>query len=210
MQNSCTARMSFVLGAILVTACSNLSGSATDPRFTVIKSRAGAVVVWNEASSHFTLELPGTHLVPEPRLPQASLVIDGLPVQVFTVRVDHLSEVTSCGSDVLLCYRDWEASHRRSLLDAQLAVRDLMPAAPDFISWEIDMPAEVQGRAISATKQVYATRIVGEVVLVLSATQSKREPVGSAEKYLSTVASSFRAYSEPIDVETVRRKLATQ
>jgi hypothetical protein len=202
--------MRIFVGAALLAACSSVPGAASDSRFTVIKSRAGAVVVWNEASSHFTLELPGTNLVPEPKLPQASLIIDGLPVQVLTVRIDRLSEGESCSSDVLRCYRDWEVAHRRSLLGPQLAVRDLVPAAPEFESWEIDMPAEVEGRPIGAIKQVYATRVVEEVLLVLSATQSKGQSVGYAANYLSTVASSFRAYSEPIDVETVRRKLATQ
>jgi hypothetical protein len=137
------------------------------------------------------------------------LLIDGLPVQILTIRIDHLSKVASCGDDVLLCYRDWESAHRRSILDPHLAVRDLQPAAPGFTSWEIDMPAEVRGRPIAATKQVYATRIVGELVLSLSATQLKDQPVDSAEKYISTIASSFRSDSEPIDVEAVREELAT-
>jgi hypothetical protein len=200
--------MKLFIGVALLVVCWSMPVTAADSRFTVIKSRAGAVVVWNEASSHFTLELPGTHLVPEPKLPQASLIIDGLPVQVLTVSIEHLTQQASCGSDILRCYRDWEASYRRSLLGTELAVRDLVPAAPDFASWEIDMPAEVQGRAIGAIKQVYATRVVGEVVLVLSATQSKGEVADAAARYLSKVASSFRAYNERIDVETVRRNLA--
>src|SRR5215475_9403187 len=36
-------------------------------------------------------------------------------------------------------------------------------AAPEFVSWEIDMPGEVAGQPITATEQVYATRAVGEV-----------------------------------------------
>jgi hypothetical protein len=184
--------------------------NASDPDFVVIKSRNGAVVVWNEATAYFTLELPGSRFVPA-KLPGASFIIDGRVVQVFTVRVDHFSESPSCEGNALRCYKEWELAYRRSRLGASIAARDLASPAPGFEAWEVEVPAETAGSsATSVTKQVYATRAVEKLVLVLSYSVTKAEPVGSAETYLGHVATSLHVYGEPVDVEGVRQEIGSQ
>jgi hypothetical protein len=198
------------IAAILVSGVfsSPLSAGASDPEFGVAKSQAGAVVVWNEPPAYFTLELPGSRFVHQKQLPGASFSVDDRVVQVFTARIALFSD-PSCESDPHRCYQDWELGYRRSMLGRSIAARDLASSVPDFRFWEVDVPEEISGSTNgSVTKQVYATRVIEHVVLVLSCSVIRAEPPASAEWYLASIARSLHVSDEPIDFEAVRQELA--
>lgn len=172
------------------------------PEFAMFRSPRGAVVVWNEAPAHFTVELPGTHFGRAEQLQGASFVVDGRMVQVFTVRIDYFARESSCWSDPLRCYEDWEVAYRRSKMGAGIGARELASPASGFFAWEVDVPPELTNSSPSSvTKQVYVTRVVEHVVLVLSCSVTKAEPAGSGEAYLADLARSLRVSKTPIDAE---------
>jgi hypothetical protein len=194
----------------LALALALASCATPKPRSAVVGTHEGAVVVWDEGASHFQLEVPGQRLTPTRGLPGASLVVDGVPVQILTVRIDRLAQVAACDGEALRCHRDWELDQRRSLLGAELAVRELAAPAPGFVAWGLAMPAEIQGNDIDAAEQFWATRVVGDVIVVVSVTQLEGQPEGSAEALLGSIAASFQQFSEPrveaIERETKRRE----
>ena len=195
------------VGALLLVVLAS-TVDAADPDFTVIKSPKGAVVVWNEPPAYFSLELPGQKFAPA-NLPGASLIVDGHVVQVFTVKVSEFANDARCREDILHCYMEWETDYRRSTWKVPLATRELAPPAADFAAWDIEVPpAPAKGSGSRVIRQIYVTRSISGIVLVLSYSLNASDPDNAGEVYLGSVANSLAVGDRPIDVNQLRRDIA--
>jgi hypothetical protein len=188
----------FLSGLLLI--CS--SGVFVKQGYTVLKSQNGALIVWNDSTVYFTLELPGTSFA-HVKTDGLAFLVNGHLVQVIPVDITKFSESSDSPEHVLEKHREWEIKHWEKSIK-QKVISELIEIDKDSGSeaymWQITWPQEAAQRLdTQAVRNLWATRVVGDRVVSISMPVMKKDDESEVMSLFFMVSRSFKGFSEPID-----------
>lgn len=189
-----------------------LSFQTPDEGITLIKSRQGFVIVYNEGKLHFTIEFIGRELIPV-NSERIFFKIDGKILQVQIANVEEFLQSSGKNqkeSEILEKHREWEQNYLSDLLKSRLQVSSEKVATRlnrEGLLWHFQMP-EGMNQLVKA--QVYVTSVIGDQVLTLNYTVEKEDTIMTAAKYLAEALNTLKVSNKPISVKAIQEEMRKQ
>lgn len=183
--------------------------------YTVFKTEKGALIVCNASKAYFTVELPGKSFKHVP-MEGIAFIVDGHLIQVLLANPAEFSKPDDPPQTILQKYRDWEVKYREKLLKHELipkVIEDDMDANTDAALWEVSMPEEVLSRlhqdpnGNNNIKNLWATRVVGDLVVVISMPVFKKDNEMEVLSLFHKISNSFKKYDKPLDPTKIQKQL---
>ena len=189
-----------------------LSFQTPDEGITLIKSRQGFVIVYNEGKLHFTIEFVGRELIPV-NSERIFFKIDGKILQVQIANVEEFfqsSEKNQKESEILEKHREWEQNYLSDLSKLKLQVSSEKVTTRLYregLLWHFQMP---EGMNQLVKGQVYVTSVIGDQVLTLNYTVEKEDTIMTAAKYLTEALNTPKVSNKPISVKAIQEEMRKQ
>lgn len=181
-----------------------------------IQSAGGYLLVWNESSVHFTLEVNGKAVLPL-RSPgpngQAFFEVDGVALQIQLVALsEFLGKARPPKRDdrsILMAHRDWELSFiEPNPFAAKPSVKSVpqrLNSGGEALLWACAVPNS------GVTKEhLYLTMVNGTQVMLLRGLVDEKTSESVVRKLLVDTLSTLKVSSRPINVRALEAAAKAQ
>jgi|GEM_PF-4026571 len=187
-----------------MTGCSWFGGSnqARSP-YSLIRSSDGAIVVWNQPQTHFTVSVSSHSLSQMHDEPGLAINVNGRVLKINTIDTDMIRSHGYKEPDMLRAHMRWELSHWAEYLKQSMKGKSLKrfnDRTGATLIWQLNWTPEIAERVNSdASDLYYATTVVGPRVVAMALTVPQWDDPNKALTFLTTVAKSLRRYDGPVD-----------
>lgn len=171
--------------------------------YSLIRSTDGAIVVWNQPQTHFTVSMSSHSLSQMHDEPGLAINVDGRVLKVNTLDTDIIRSRGYKEPDMLRAHMRWELSHWAEYLKQSMKGKSLKrfnDRTGATLIWQLNWTPEIADRLDSnASHLYYATTVVGPRVVVMALTVPQGDDPNKALAFLTNVAKSLRRYDAPVD-----------
>ncbi len=168
----------------------------------VVKSPNGILIVWNQPSNNFTLQVKGNDVEPVENRNLAFL-IDGKFLQVVTAfKKDFLSDKQKKedldDKSILAAHFIWESSYLEQVVGEKLDIISETISLPNnkaAILWSFRTPEKDKGEVL---RQVFLTTVNGESVLALNGAVTSSVGESTVRDFLLATAATLSVRDKPL------------
>lgn len=168
----------------------------------VVKSPNGILIVWNQPSNNFTLQVKGNDVEPVENRNLAFL-IDGKFLQVVTAfKKDFLSDKQKKedldDKSILAAHLIWESSYLEQVVGEKLDIISETISLPNnkaAILWSFRTPEKDRGEVL---RQVFLTTVNGESVLALNGAVTSSVGESTVRDFLLATAATLSVRDKPL------------
>jgi len=195
---------------------SNLETSEPEsgPEFYVFKAEAGALIVCNESTAHFTIELNSSTFY-QGSIEGVAFLLDGHFMNVLTANPRHFESSPLDQQDrIMREYKKWETTYWEEQLDSPIEseqITEVSGTEKGLYLWRLIWPEKwrVQNE-VESRGNLYATRMVGDRLVVVVLTLLENTDYSSAIATITGVWQSIIPHESYIDPEVIQENLRKQ
>lgn len=200
-----------MLFAILVVCFAVFNSHAqNDEAGGMIKTAKGILIVWNEPSNNYTIEIKGDAIHPA-QGGRMLFSVDRKFLQVLTVpKSDILKNARKDELDkraVLTAHRDWEAKYLENTLNEPLKIESSwqkLASGEEALVWSFDMPKRLGS---DARKQVFLTVPKDNHVLILNGAVTDKTDEKTVNQFLIETVSTLRTSTKPFSMKKLQEQI---
>jgi hypothetical protein len=186
------------------------AGEQGDFRSGAVKTEQGYLLVWNEPSNHYTLEIRGKDVrqISDERI---HFSVDSMFLQILTLETGQFLQGGKRRNlddrSILTAHQEWEGKYLEETHQKKLAFETswkTLESGKEALLWRFKIP---EGTDTNVIEQIYLTTVKGDHVLMLGSALTARTDENAAWKVLVDTVSTLKVSDKPIDVSAVQKSV---